>query len=77
MVLFMAGHSSHLTLPLSNFCRQHEIELITLYILQLLDVAVFHPLKLACKQTVNNLRLENNGERLKKRDVCSIVKKDY
>jgi len=31
-----------------------------------LDVAVFHPLKLACKQTVNNLRLENNGERLKK-----------
>ncbi|KYN50385.1 hypothetical protein ALC57_00022, partial [Trachymyrmex cornetzi] len=80
VVLFMDGHSSHLTLPLSNFCRQHEIELIALYpnathILQPLDVAVFHPLKMVWKKTVNNWRLENNGERLKKDMFAPLFKK--
>lgn len=65
---------------MSNFCRQHEIELIALYpnaahILQPLDVAVFHPLKLAWKKTVNNWRLENNGERLKKEMFAPLLKK--
>lgn len=80
VVLFVDGHSSHLTLPLSNFCRQHEIELIALYpnathILQPLDVAVFHPLKSAWKKTVNNWRLENNGQRLKKEMFAPLLKK--
>jgi len=60
IILFISSH-----LPLSNFCQQHEIELIALYpnatyILQPLDVAVFHPLKLVWKKTVNNWKLENN-----------------
>lgn len=50
VVLFVDGHSSHLTLELSNFCVENKIELIALYpnathILQPMDVAVFHPLK--------------------------------
>ncbi|KAJ8971663.1 hypothetical protein NQ314_000588 [Rhamnusium bicolor] len=50
VALFVDGHSSHLTMELSNFCVENQIELIALYpnathILQPLDVSVFHPLK--------------------------------
>jgi len=50
VVLYLDGHSSHLTLPLVQFCRSNQIELIALYpnathILQPLDVSVFHPSK--------------------------------
>ena len=40
VILFMDGHSSHLILPLSNFCRQHEIELIVLRI-QVFEFSAF------------------------------------
>lgn len=51
IVLFVDGHSSHLTLALSNFCVAHQIELIALYpnathLLQPMDVSLFRPLKL-------------------------------
>ena len=47
VILYVDGHSSHLTLPLMKFCKEHEIELIALYpnathIIQPLDVALFH-----------------------------------
>jgi len=64
VVLYLDGHSSHLTLPLVQFCRSNQIELIALYpnathILQPLDVSVFHPLKNAWQKTVCNWRLKN------------------
>lgn len=64
VILYVDGHSSHLTLPLCNFCRDKKIELIALYpnathILQPLDVSVFHPLKVAWKSAVDKWRLEN------------------
>lgn len=31
VVLFVDGHSSHLTQPLSAFCAEHEIELVALH----------------------------------------------
>ncbi|EFN78050.1 hypothetical protein EAI_00126, partial [Harpegnathos saltator] len=82
IVLFVDGHSSHLTLPLSNFCREHKIELIALFpnathILQPLDVAVFHPLKRAWKKTVNHCRLENNGARLKKEMFAPLLQEIF
>lgn len=45
-ILFVDGHSSHLSLEVIEFCREHEIVLITLYpnatwIMQPLDVGVF------------------------------------
>ena len=79
IILFVDGHSLHLTLPLSNFCREHQIKSIALFpnathILQPLDVAVFHPLKTAWKKTVNHWRLENNGSRLKKEMFAPLLK---
>lgn len=50
VLLYFDGHSSHMTVPLVNFCREKEIELISLFpnathIIQPLDIAFFHPFK--------------------------------
>lgn len=55
VILFMDGHSSHLSLPLSTFCREKGIILIALlpnstHIMQPMDVAVFHTLKSTWKK---------------------------
>lgn len=52
VILFLDGHSSHMTLPLSELCSQNQIELVAFYpnathVLQPLDVGVFGPLKKA------------------------------
>ncbi|GAB0086526.1 HTH psq-type domain-containing protein [Sergentomyia squamirostris] len=50
VILYVDGHSSHLTLPLSDFCANHGIEIIRLFpnathVLQPLDVGFFAPIK--------------------------------
>lgn len=50
VLVYMDNHSSHLNLPLVNFCREKQIELIMLppnstHIMQPLDIAFFHPFK--------------------------------
>lgn len=67
VVFFVDGHSSHLTLPLSNFCTDNGIILIALYpnsthILQPMDVAVLHPLKSGWKTAVYNWMTKNSGK---------------
>lgn len=59
VIVFLDGHSSHLTLHLSEFCRNNGIILVcllpnTTHILQLLDVSVFAPLKQKWKTTVRD-----------------------
>ncbi|XP_053598650.1 uncharacterized protein LOC128668867 [Microplitis demolitor] len=80
VILYVDGHSSHLTLPLVNFCRINKIELVALYpnathILQPLDVAVFHPVKTAWKKTVDGHRIEKNGQSLKKENFAPLLNK--
>ncbi|XP_011858222.1 PREDICTED: uncharacterized protein LOC105555789 [Vollenhovia emeryi] len=58
VILYVDGHSSHLTMPLSEFCRDKGIEVIALppnatHILQPLDVGFFGPLKKNWLQAVN------------------------
>ncbi|KAJ8914047.1 hypothetical protein NQ315_017566 [Exocentrus adspersus] len=53
------GHKSHMTLPLSRFCKQQDIILYALppnttHILQPADVSVFKPMKQEWKDTVKN-----------------------
>ncbi|KAJ8933432.1 hypothetical protein NQ314_013988 [Rhamnusium bicolor] len=50
IVLYLDGHVSHLTVPLSKFCMKKRIELVALYpnsthFIQPIDVALFHPIK--------------------------------
>lgn len=79
IIVFMDGHVSHLTLPLSEFCSDKNIELIALYpnsthFLQPMDVAMFHPLKAAWKKAVYKWRIENSGTRLKRDNFCPLLK---
>ncbi|XP_020297300.1 uncharacterized protein LOC109861874 [Pseudomyrmex gracilis] len=55
ILLFLDGHTLHLTMPLSYFCSANGIEVIALkpnstHILQPMDVALFGPLKCSWKK---------------------------
>lgn len=57
IILFVDGHSTHLTYEISDFCSKLEIVLISLYpnstrIMQPADVGVFKPLKDGWKKAV-------------------------
>lgn len=80
VILYMDGHSSHLTQKLSQFCREKKIELVALYpnathILQPLDVPVFSPLKKIYKKTIDEWRIENATQRLTRETFAPVLKK--
>ncbi|KAJ8956840.1 hypothetical protein NQ318_014254 [Aromia moschata] len=79
VILFVDGHTSHLTMELSSFCLEHDIELIALYpnathILQPMDVAVFHPLKNGWKKSVQQYKMDNDGQKLKREYFAPLLK---
>lgn len=79
VVLFVDGHSSHLTLPLARFCHEKKIELIALYphathILQPMDVAIFGPLKGCYRKAVEEWKTKNNYQPLDKYHFAEVLK---
>lgn len=79
IILYVDGHSSHVNLELSNFCKEHKIELICLYpnathVMQPMDVALFRPLKAAYKDAVRSWRMEHDGQALTKVFFASVLK---
>lgn len=80
VVVFLDGHKSHLSLHLSNFCRDNKIILVALYpnsthILQPLDVAVFGPMKKNWKKIVRQWRLEHGGKDITKLEIPQALSK--
>ncbi|KAJ8930527.1 hypothetical protein NQ314_016674 [Rhamnusium bicolor] len=78
IVFFVDDHVSHLTLHLSNFCVEKQIELKSLFpnsthLLQPMDVAVFRPLKHAWKLEVQQWRLDNSGHKLQKQHFGKVL----
>lgn len=64
VLLYVDNHASHVNLQLLKFCKEKEIEIIALYpnsthIIQPLDVAFFHPLKVKYKEAVVQYKLQN------------------
>lgn len=77
VILFMDGHSSHISLPLSDFCVQNKIILVCLiasatHILQPLDVGFFRPLKVYWRKCARLYRVKNNHD-IKKEDVANQI----
>ena len=71
VILFLDGHSSHMTLHLSDFCKNNMIEVISLYpnsthLLQPMDVAVFRPLKVAWQNQVKSWKMGNPNQTMKR-----------
>lgn len=66
VALFVDGHSSHLTLPLCEFCNENGIILIALlpnstHITQPMDVGIFFPLKSLWKKRRASWEIKNDG----------------
>ncbi|XP_063626422.1 uncharacterized protein LOC134798019 [Cydia splendana] len=79
VLLFLDGHSSHLTLHLANFCSRNGIEVVALnphstHIMQPMDVAVFRPLKLSWREEVRTWKMQNLGQVLEKHDFAPVFK---
>lgn len=79
IILYLDGHSSHVTMPTVQFCIDHQIELISLYpnathIMQPLDVSLFRPMKIEWKRTMNEWRIHNAPEKLKREDFAEVMK---
>lgn len=79
VLLYLDGHSSHLTIPLAQFCLEKKIELIVLYphsthILQPLDTSFFHPFKEVWKRIVPVWKIENDKTRVTRADFASVLK---
>ncbi|TGZ48732.1 Tigger transposable element-derived-like protein [Temnothorax longispinosus] len=78
VVLYMDGHSSHLTMALSEFCRIHKIILVALYpnathVIQPLDVAFFRPAKGAWRKATTEWRMNHNGIRMRKEHFAPLL----
>jgi hypothetical protein len=81
VVVFVDGHTSHLSMPLSQFCDEHEIILIclppnTTHILQVLDVVFFFPMKKKWKNLLATYRLSHEEE-LKKDKVPEALQEIF
>ena len=78
VVLYVDGHSCHMTLPLMKFCKENLIQLVVLYpnathIIQPLDVAVFRPLKESYRKVLRQWRVDNNVIDMKKSMFAPVL----
>lgn len=79
IILFLDGHRSHMTLPLSEFCDKngiilHALQSNSTHILQPADVSVFKPLKLEWQKTVRKWQRlpENSNITVNKMNFCKV-----
>lgn len=81
VILFMDGHTSHMSFHVSKFCSENGIILIALFpnathLLQPMDVAIFRSLKGAWKTAVQSWRLEHiDSPILRKVHFCPLLNK--
>lgn len=81
VLLFIDGHTSHLSYHVSKFCSENGIILIALFpnathLLQPMDVAVFRSLKGSWKAAVHSWRLQNiDTPILRKVNFCPLLNK--
>ncbi|TGZ51112.1 Uncharacterized protein DBV15_11450 [Temnothorax longispinosus] len=78
IIVYLDGHSSHVTIPLVSFCKERQIELIALFpnathIMQPLDIALFHPFKDLWRKTVMKWKVENKISKLKKEHIPVVL----
>jgi hypothetical protein len=80
IVVLVDGHRSHVTPPTVEFCRNHDIQLISLlpnatHVLQPWDVAGFGPLKAIWYKNLRQFKWNNNGDPITKLNFPPLLKK--
>ncbi|XP_031781093.1 uncharacterized protein LOC116416491 [Nasonia vitripennis] len=78
IIIYLDGHSSHVTIPLVKCCREKEIEVIALFpnathIMQPLDIAFFHPFKEVWRAAIAKYKAEKDISRLKKEHFPAVL----
>lgn len=71
IIFFIDGHSSHMTLPLSQFCDENKIVLVALFpnathILQPFDVSFFRHFKVSWQKSFQDFCKSNGSMSIKK-----------
>lgn len=79
VIVFVDGHTSHLSLPLSEFCNQNQIILVALcpnatHILQPMDVGIFGPLKRKWVESRDKWTMENQSTTFGKTDFPFLLR---
>lgn len=79
VLIYMDNHSSHITIPVVEFCRANNIEIIGLppnssHITQPLDVSFFHPFKETWKKIVPKWKNDQQVMKLKKDHFPLVLK---
>ena len=79
VILFLDGHSTHMTLQVSTFCEENNIILYllppnTTHILQPADVVPFKNLKSLWRQAVHQFQLKNPNQVVRRKDVAVLLK---
>ena len=81
-VLLLDGHTSHIDLDTSKFCKQDQILLYCLpphssHITQPLDVGFFAPLKASWRRAVDKYRNDNVGKPITKEEFTKVFKEAW
>lgn len=82
VLLLLDGHSSHTTLAVTHFCRDHNIYLIsspphTTHKLQPLDRTFMKPFKTAYYERCDSWMRANAGARITDYDIAGLVAKVF
>lgn len=79
VVLFVDGHSTHMSLKVSDTCKENGIELYCLlehasHLMQPCDLRLFSGLKDAWKQAVRDFQFQHIGEHVTKRTFAGVFR---
>jgi hypothetical protein len=82
VLLFVDGHSTHMSLDAAQYCFDNQIILYCLlpnamHILQPCDVGLFGPLKSSCKRHVKEWHLAHLGQIFTKRNFAEVFCKAW
>ena len=82
VVLLVDGHSSHIDLEVSKFCRENQILLFCLpphssHILQPLDVGFFRSLKAAWSKACSGFRASHPGESVSRESFAKVFREAW
>lgn len=81
IILYVDGHSTHISLEAAIFCKEHGVVLYCLlpygtHVLQPCDVGLFGPMKASWKKEVKLWHIENFGQSFtKKHSLLSSVRR--
>lgn len=80
VILFVDGHISHKSLPLSEFCLEKQIILVSFlpnctHLMQPMDVVMFRPMKVKWAKVIQDFKnLNQDKDKMTRPDFCNLLK---